>query len=133
MQPGWEFHSEMRSLPGTAIHENTSAVLLNNPISHSQPQARSFADGFGREKGIEDPSDILFGNAHAGIGDIHDNHGFIHSRLNCNLSAGGHGIPRIQEQVDENLLKLARVSDKPAGATFVSGFHLDVVDLQADD
>src|SRR5574337_126043 len=52
-----------------ALHRQISPMLLNDPMTDTQPQAGPFADLFRRKKGIEDPGLDLSGNAGTGISD----------------------------------------------------------------
>ena len=38
----------------------------------AEPEARAFADAFGREKGLEDPVEVLRGDARHRVGDLDD-------------------------------------------------------------
>ena len=58
------------------------------------------------KKGIEDAMQIFAGNAGAGIGNFDFDRAVVRRRAHFDHAAGGHGIARIHEQVQKDLLQL---------------------------
>ncbi len=79
-------------------------MLLDDSVSDSQAEPGPFSNGFCSEEWIEDSLDVLVRDPRAGIGDVDDDHGFVHGRLNRQCASTRHGVPGIQEQVYEHLL-----------------------------
>src|SRR5882724_10920072 len=104
-----EIQIEGGTTAGLAFHSNLPRMLLNNAVGHRQAQARSFTlaftrRGFGGEEWIVDALDMLLRNARPGV--RHDHTYAI--AVGCRHpqpSALGHRVPRVQEQVQEDLLQ----------------------------
>ena len=81
-------------------------VLLDDAVAHRKPQAGAAAGGFRGEEGIEDAVQIFAGNSGTGIGDFDFDRTVVRCRADLDHAARGHGIARIHEEIEENLLQL---------------------------
>src|SRR5579872_4996054 len=101
-----EFQPEGRALSGRGAHIHFPGVLLDDAVAHGESQAGAAPGRFRGEKGIEDAVQILARDARAAVDDL-DFDGAVES-LGADLdhSTGGHGVARVQKEIQENLLQL---------------------------
>ena len=95
----------MCPLPGVERTSTFPGVLLDDAVAHGEPEAGAASRGFCGEKGIEDAVQIFAGNAAAGIDDFHFHRAVVRRRADFDDAAGGHGIARIHEEIQEHLLQ----------------------------
>ena len=105
-----EFYVEGRTFAGSRANVNFSSVLFNYTVADGQAQSSAAPAGLGGEKGIEDPMDVIARNARAGVSDFDFDAAIVGGGAHFQHAATGHGIARIQEQIQEYLLELVRGS-----------------------
>ena len=88
---------------GTDIH--LAGVLLDDAVAHGKAQASSAPGGFRREEGIENAMQVFGGNADAGVGDFDFHGAILRHGADLEHAAIGHGVARIHEKIQENLLQ----------------------------
>lgn len=93
----------------------------HDPVTHRQSQARPLAHILRREKGVEDPDQMLWGNSDPCIGDLDLDEG-----MSLALSQTGrdrdpptirHGFHRVHQEIQEDLFKLVGI--RQDGGVFV--------------
>src|SRR5437868_4059597 len=97
-----------------ALYPNLPRVFLNDAVSDGQAEAGPFALAFtrrrlSRKKRVVDALDVLLGDADSVVGHDHA-HTFTVGRGNPENSTIGHSIPRIQKQIQENLLQTSGIA-----------------------
>ena len=60
---------ERRPLPDPALDRDLAAVIADDAVADAEAEAGAFADFAGGEERIEDPAQVLVGDAVAGVGD----------------------------------------------------------------
>jgi hypothetical protein len=130
--------------PLLAVHVDLPAGLLDEPVDHAQPEAGALAHALGREEWIEDL--VADGRRNAAAGIAHCDHDIVAGRslgmrvsvrfierdvagLERELSALGHGIARVDREVEQRRGELGGI-DKRGPGMFVER-HLDL-DLFAE-
>src|SRR5262245_1056142 len=110
-----EFKIEGGAPARLAIHSDLPCMLLDDPVSHRQSQARSSRLAFprrvlGGKERIVDLVDVFRRNAAAGIGHLDLDAGAV-PRSNAQRATGcRHGVFGIDEQVEKHLLQFPRVA-----------------------
>src|SRR5207245_4040399 len=104
-----------------ARHLDRSAGLMREAMNLRQPQTGTLADRLGGEEGIEDLAEDIGGDAGAGV--LHrDRHmsgaspaaGAIVTRRYRDDAAAGHGVARVDDEIDQRRLELGDVDhDRP--------------------
>src|ERR1700683_3423570 len=89
---------------------NRTLVLLNDSVGHCQTQTGSFAATLGSEEGVVNALDVLGGDAMASVRNIYTGTGFLAPCPDRKHTTPLHGIPRIEEQIQEDLLQFAGVA-----------------------
>ncbi len=128
---------------GPAVNGYAAAALLDDAVTGGQPKARPLPLGLGGEKRLEKMRLVLFRNSDAGI--AHRNADVL-SRTCCrrdvdgpcinpldpdgDLAAVRHGVARIDQQVDDDLFDLSRISPDESRAAR-RGFQFDVFPNEA--
>src|SRR5579872_586194 len=123
-----------------AVDKHIAAGLLDDSVDHREPEAGAFADFLGREKGFENLIAHVARDAVAGILHFDKYIVGLHQRLfsiggafigrhiprpQGNASAVRHGVARVHDKIDDDLLELIEVSlDEPEIAA--------VLDLELD-
>jgi hypothetical protein len=112
-----------RALAHLGVDAHLPARLLGEAVDHGQPQARAHADGLGREEGVEGARHHLRGHAHAVVAHG-ERHVLPHRQVapargarvdpavggfNHQLAALGHGVARVDAQVEQRVLQLPGV------------------------
>ena len=126
------------ALPDRAVDADVTVRLAHEAVDHAEPQPRAFSVALGREEGIERLGHDLGRHAGAGVSDIHQHirpgrhvgmeggvatvEGGIRN-LDPDGTAIGHGVPRIDRQVEDGVLELACIDLCVPG--IVSHFQLD--------
>src|SRR5215472_2546704 len=108
LKPG-EFQVEQRAARARIGNLDRAAVFLDDAIGDGEAQARAFARGLGRKERVVNAVEVFGGNAGARIADIHAGAGLLAPRAYGERAAALHGVTRIQEQVQEDLLQLAGI------------------------
>src|ERR1700733_11072735 len=98
---------EMGTSARAALDTDGSAVLAHDAIRHREAQASSFADPFSGEKWIVDSLQMLGRNALSAICYFDASEAIFVPSSDCQGTAGLHGVTRIQEKIQEDLLQLA--------------------------
>src|SRR5262249_14874032 len=115
---------ELRALAGLAFDEDEAARLLDDAVDGGETKPGAGAHLLRREERLEDARQILAWNADAGVGHL-DLHVFagrhylvgaphrIFARhvggADGERAARRHGVPRIDGEIDDDLLELALV------------------------
>jgi len=99
-----EFDVERSALAGRRADINLSGMLLDDAVTHGKTESSASAAGFGSEKGVKDAMDVFAGDAGARIRHFNFDAPIMRSGANFKHSATGHGIARVQEKVQEDLL-----------------------------
>jgi len=120
----WKPDSEPGSAVEFAVYPNESATLANNGVNHRKPESRAPTFWLGGKEGVENSGELFGGNAEAGIRDSELDELSSRRRgklstlgvfrrhrcgLNNELAAIGHGIARIDAEIQEYLLQLTGV------------------------
>src|ERR1700743_492197 len=97
-----------------ALDVNFSGMLLNDAVGDAEAEAGATlavgsGDGFGGEERIVDTLEMVWRDAGAGVGDDCF-YVTIDERGDAQASAAGHGVTRVEKQVQENLLELTGVA-----------------------
>jgi hypothetical protein len=103
---GREFHVKGSAASRRRPYVNLSSVFLNDSVTHGQAETRATTSRFGREKGVEYLVDVIAGNSVACVRDLDFNAAIVSSGAHFQDSAGGHGVPRIQKEIQKYLLQL---------------------------
>src|SRR5271157_3121484 len=85
---------------------NSTGVFFDDPVAHRQAETCAAPCRFGREKRIKNLMDVFTGNAVARVNNLYLDAAIVRGSAHFQHSACRHGIARIQEQVQENLLQL---------------------------
>src|SRR5882757_3233719 len=101
-----EFDVEGCALAGRGANINFSSVLFDDAITDRKPQAGAAPAGFGGEKWIENPMDVLAWNTRASVDDFDFHAAVMRGSAHFQHSAAGHGVARVQEQIQKYLLEL---------------------------
>ena len=109
-----------------AARARRPARLAREAVDLAEPQSRALVGLFRREEGIEDLGQDVLGDAHPGVGqaeghELADQIGVRIARLQDDVLAGdgevaaiGHGVSRVDRQVDQGQLELVGVHlDRP--------------------
>ncbi len=131
---------------GLAVHEDAAAVLLDDALHGGQPQPGALAAGLRGEEGVEDPVQrvgvhagavVAHGEAHVGarLEGLQDRTRRVRDvrrdldigRLHGERAAAGHGVPGVDGQVDEDLLRLDRVDEHGMQVLLQRQLHRDVL------
>src|SRR6266851_1470679 len=109
-----ECHAKYGAPTFAAAQLDRSAVGLDDALGDPQPQARAFFV-FGREEGLEDVRQVLFGDALARIPNLdvdrvrHQELGIgavRHARRDKDRAAFGHRLHAVEHQVQQHLAQL---------------------------
>src|SRR5450631_970921 len=100
---------EMGASTRAALDADGSAVLADDAVRHREAQASSFADPFGCEKWIVDSLQMLGRNALSAICYFDASKAVFVPSSDRQGATGLHGVPGVQEKIQEDLLQLARV------------------------
>ena len=92
-------------MPGRGAHVDFPGVFFDDAVAHGEAQAGAAAGGFGGEERIEDAVQIFARNADAGVGDFHFHGAVVRRCAHFEHAAGGHGVARIHEEIQEHLLR----------------------------
>ena len=103
-----EFDVEGCALAGSGANINFSSVLFDYTVADRKPQTGAAAAGLGGEKRIENAMDVLARNARAGVDNFHFNAAVVRGGAHFQHSAAGHGVARVQEEIQKYLLQLVR-------------------------
>ncbi len=135
-----EIDLEGRSDSGFTGDRDMPAALLDDAIHGSQAKPGSFAQSFGGEERFEDPRACTLVHAHSRVADrkqhvsagpqvgnaigafLADVGGLDHQG-----TAGGHGIPGIDDQIHDNLLDLPRIGPDLPEVVSAASLELDVL------
>src|ERR1700691_739158 len=117
--------------PPAAGDLDGTLVLLDDPVGHSQAHAGAFAHPFSGEARIVAALDMLGRDTVAGVGNIHARAGFLGPSSHREHAPAIHGIARVEEQIQENLLQLARVAvhGRQAAGEIQLHFHAHLLNL----
>ena len=97
-----------------ALHPNLPRMFLNDAVRNGQAEAGPFALAFtrcrlSRKKRVVDALDVLLRDTDSVVGHDHA-HPFAVGGRNPENSTIGHGVPRIQKQIQEDLLQTSSVA-----------------------
>src|SRR5689334_16955661 len=88
---------------GPAFHFDGSTMLAHDAISDRKPQARSLAGGLGGEERIVDSRKMLGSDSLPAVGNLDAGEPVLAPGLDGQRAARFHGVPRVQEEIQENL------------------------------
>jgi len=102
---------EAGAAAGLVVNLDGAAVLLNDTVCDRQAEARPFASSLGGEEGIVNAVDVFRVDAVPAVDhvDLHPALVLVR-RPDFEHAAGAHGVARVDEQVQEDLLQLARIA-----------------------
>ena len=134
-------HREGASLSRNAVHADSAAVALNNPVDHREAHPGSLPGPLGGEVGVENGMDDPLCNAHAGVGNDDldvvsgfevqallrsaavSDHDIVHGYRE-NAAPIFHGVSGIGKQIHEYLMNLCGISHHQGiGFDFVLYLH----------
>jgi hypothetical protein len=101
-----ELDVERSAFAGRRAHINLSSMLLDNPVTYRETEAGAAATGLGGEERVKDAMDVFAGYAGAGIRYFDFDAAVVRRGADFQHASAGHGIARIQEKIQENLLQL---------------------------
>src|SRR5260370_9385108 len=81
-------------------------MFLDDAVTYRETEAGSAASGFSGEERIKDAMNVFAGNAAAGVRHFDFDAAIVRGSANFQHSSAGHGITRVQEKVQEDLLQL---------------------------
>src|SRR5205807_2597612 len=118
-----------RAFAWLALHEDGAVGLLDDAVHRREAEAGPFAGGFGSEERLEDV--VAHFGAHSFAGVAHEERRVLAFRepgpahfagvdaratgLEGQRAAVGHGVARVDREVQDHLLELSRISDDDAG------------------
>src|SRR5262249_31110718 len=109
---GRKLDVEGSAFSGRRAHIDFTGMFFDDSVADGEAQTGAAAAGFGGEKWIEDAMDVFAGNARAGIGNFDFHAAVVSRRANFQHSTAGHGVSRVEEQIQKHLLQLvSRASD----------------------
>src|SRR5580692_8111428 len=139
----WQIDPESRTLPRFALDQDVTATLLDDAVHGRKSQASTFSFFLGGEKWLEDAQLRFFIHALAGVSYREHN---VKTRVNVGVFAANvlmvqsgvsaldddfstirHGVFRIDHQIHEDLLDLARISTGSAEIGCELRLQLDVL------
>ena len=85
-------------------------MVLDDLIHDGQAQPSPYAKAFGRESRIEDPLQILLGNALPGVANLDHDRPIIETGLDENFSPAFNGVTGVHQEIHEDLVDLIRVA-----------------------
>ena len=100
------------------------------PYVIDNPRPVPWPIGLGGEEGIVDAIEVLRGDAGAGVGHLGHHLVPLLARGDRQPAAARHGVPRVQEQVEEHLLELELVADHGDAALGQLAPNLDAALLE---
>jgi hypothetical protein len=101
-----ELDVERSAFAGRRAYFDLPGMFLDNAVTHGKAQASSAAAGFGGEEGIKDAMDVFAGYAGPRIGHFDFDAAVVRGGADFEHSPARHGIARVQEKVQEDLLQL---------------------------
>src|SRR5229473_7031348 len=102
----WKLNVEGGAFAGRRAHINLSGMFLDDAVAHGETETGSAAAGFGGEERVKDAMNMFAGNAATGIRHFDFDAAIVRGSANFEHSSSGHGITRVQEKVQEDLLQL---------------------------
>src|ERR1700733_11598568 len=123
---GRNVDAECRAALDTIGRYDPAAVLLKNAVANAEAEARTFADGFGGVKRIEDA--LGFDEAGAGVGEFNDDvaafaHGFDGEHT---AAVWLHGVNGITDELEKYLKQLIGVAADGGENAAMLRFDFDV-------
>src|SRR5687768_12174930 len=109
-----QLEEELRAIIRRMLHDrNRSLVILDDAISDRQPEARSLPHVLRGEEGVEDALLQPLGDAVAGVAETHFDSVISEMAGHANLLHCRvlHGVARVSQEVDEDLLELDGVCE----------------------
>ena len=85
---------------------NSTGVFFDDPVAHRQAKTCAPSCRFSGEKRIKNPVDVFTGNAISRVNNFNLDGAIVRGSAHFQHSACWHGIPRIQEEIQEDLLQL---------------------------
>src|SRR6267378_3808779 len=101
-----ELDVERSAFAGRRAYLDLPGMFLDNAVTHGKAESGSAATSFGGEEGIKDAMDVFAGYAGAGIRHFDFDAAVVRRGADFEHSPAGHGITRVQEKVQEDLLQL---------------------------
>jgi hypothetical protein len=102
---GRKFDVEGCTSPGGGAHIDLAGMFFDDPVAHGQTEARAAASGLGREERVKYLMDVIAGNPVACVRDFDFHAAVVSARPDFQDSTRGHGIARVQEKIQEDLLQ----------------------------
>ena len=90
---------------GRRAHIDFPGVFLDDAVTHGKSEAGATAAGFGGEERVKDAMDVFAGNPGAGIRHFNFHAAVMRRGADGQHSPAGHGVTRVQEKVQEDLLQ----------------------------
>src|SRR5579859_5424324 len=103
---GREFNVEGCAAPGGRAHVDFAGMFFDDPVAHGQAEAGAAATGLGGEKRVEYFMDVVAGYPVACVRHFDFHTAVVGAGADFQDSAHRHGVARVQEEVQENLLQL---------------------------
>jgi len=100
----------------SGLETNLAPQVLNRAFGDGQPEPGAVV--FGREERFKDTRLLFWSDAPPGVFDIKLNHATVRAEAHGDLPALGHGLPGIDQQVQNHATKLPAIPDdrRDAGA-----------------
>src|SRR5256885_13619605 len=106
MTDSGEMDVDVRSRSGPGAESDFSSMLVDYSVADGQAQARAAAVRLGGEKRVENAMNVFPGDARAGVGNFHFDAAVVRGGAHLQHAAARHGVARIQEEIQKNLLQL---------------------------
>src|SRR5689334_10175913 len=94
-----ELHVKRSALSRRGPHVNLSRMFLDDSVAYRKTQACAAAVGLGGEERIKDSVNVFAGDPCARIRDFYFHAAIVRAGANFEHSATGHGITRVQKQI----------------------------------
>src|SRR5208283_1835682 len=109
--PGYrQFQPEASSAIRPVGNFDRAAMLLNDTVRDGKTEAGAFVRTLGGEEGIVDAAEMLGRDAVAGIRYVDLDGAAFPPRANFQSASARHGVAGVEEEIQEDLLELARVA-----------------------
>jgi hypothetical protein len=102
---GRKFDVEGSTSPWGGAHIDLAGMFFDDPVADGQTKAGATASGLGREKRVEYLMDVIAWNPVARIRHFDFHAAVVSARADFQDSSRWHGIARVQEKIQENLLQ----------------------------
>src|SRR6266404_1902645 len=126
----WELDVKRRPFTRCRTHIHFSRVFLDNSVADRKAQAGSPPDRLGGKKRIENPMNMLARNSCSSVHDFDFHAAVMSGGSHFQYSAGWHGVPRVQKQIQKYLLQFVRRAAHRRQSVAKILYHLNLRSLE---